>query len=247
MNIFKNIFSKKEELPLIDFSSIRCDIHSHLVPGIDDGSQTMEDTIRLIKVQYDLGIRKFITTPHIMSDFYKNTPEIILPGVEEIRNVLAQENLDVEIYGAAEYYFDEVFVRRIETEKLMTFGDNYLLFEISFINCPDNLKDTIFKMQLQGYKPILAHPERYPFFYNHFEEYRNIRDSGVLLQININSLGGYYGGDAKSIAEKLIDNKMVDLIGSDMHHMRHAECFQRVPKEKYFRKLLEFDLLNRRI
>ena len=247
MNLFKNIFGKREELPPVDFSSVRCDIHSHLVPGIDDGSQTMEDTIKLIKEQYALGIRKFITTPHIMSDFYKNTPEIILPGVDEIRNVLKQENIDVEIYGAAEYYFDEVFVKRIETEKLLTFGDNYLLFEISFINCPDNLKDAIFKMQLQGYKPIMAHPERYPFFYNNFDEYRNIRDSGVLLQININSIAGYYGADAKAIAEKLIDHNLVDLIGSDMHHMRHAESLHRVTREKYFRKVLEFDLLNRKM
>jgi tyrosine-protein phosphatase YwqE len=100
-------------------------------------------------------------------------------------------------------------------------------------------------MQTNGYKPILAHPERYPFYYKHFDEYKRIRDSGVLLQINFNSLAGYYGIEAKKIAEQLIDEKMVDLIGSDMHHSRHAHCMRKVCSEKYFYKVAEMNLLNK--
>ena len=101
MNIFKNIF-KKEQQPGIDFTSIGTDIHSHLIPGIDDGAKTMEETLTLIKAQYDLGIRKFVTTPHIMSDYFKNTPEIILGGLAEVKKVLLQEKIAVEISAAAE-------------------------------------------------------------------------------------------------------------------------------------------------
>lgn len=246
MNIFKNIF-KKEELPPIDFTAIGTDVHSHLIPGIDDGAKTMDESIELIREQYALGIRKFITTPHIMSDYFKNTPEIILGGLEEVRSVLKVEKIDVEISAAAEYYIDDGFVRKLEREKLLTFGDNYLLVEISYINCPDNLKDVIFNIQLNHYKVILAHPERYPYWYKKFDEYKQLRDSGVLLQINFNSLSGYYGDGAKMIAEKLIDNDMVDLIGSDMHHTKHVEAMKRVCKEKYFRKVVEMNLLNKHL
>lgn len=246
MNIFKNLF-KKEELPPIDFSAIGTDIHSHLIPGIDDGAKTMEDTLTLIRAQYDLGIRKFVTTPHIMSDYYKNTPEIILGGLEEVKKVLVQEKIDIQISAAAEYYIDDGFVRKLESEKLLTFGDNYLLIEVSYINCPDNIREIIFNIQVHGYKVILAHPERYPYWYKKFDEYKQFRDSGVLLQININSLSGYYGAGAKMIAEKLIDNEMVDLIGSDMHNTKHVEAMRRVCHEKYFRKIVEMNLLNKHI
>lgn len=247
MGLFKNIFGKKEIVPVSDFSSIKTDIHSHLIPGIDDGAKTMDDSIELIRAQYALGIRNFITTPHIMSDFFKNTPEIIIGGLNELRLVLKQENIDVQIDAAAEYYMDEGFVRKLDSEPLLTFGDNYLLFEISYINAPENLRDIIFRIQSNGYKPILAHPERYPFYYNRFDEYKKIRDLDVKLQLNINSLSGYYGADAKRIAEKLIDANLIDLIGSDMHHQRHAAAMRMVCNEKYFSKVASMDLLNKTI
>ncbi len=246
MKIFKNIF-KKEQLSGIDFTSIGTDIHSHLIPGIDDGAKTMQDTLELIKAQYNLGIRKFITTPHIMSDYYKNTPEIILGGLAEVKKMLVSEKIDVEISAAAEYYIDDGFIQKLEAGPLLTFGDNHLLIEVSYINCPDNIHEIIFQTQLQQYKVILAHPERYPYWYKKFDEYQKFRDHGVLLQININSLAGYYGAGAKMIAEKLIDNNMVDLIGSDMHHTKHAEAMKRACNEKYFRKVLDMNLLNRHI
>lgn len=247
MGLFSNIFKKAEPKAVIDFTSIKTDIHSHLIPGIDDGAKTIEDSLALIKVQYDLGIRHFITTPHIMYDFYRNTPEIILGGLAELRTMLAVENLDVTINAAAEYYIDEGFLPKMENEKLLTLGDNYLLFEISYINPPENLNDIVFAMQSNGYKPILAHPERYPFYYQHFDMYKRIRDTGVLLQLNFNSLAGYYGGDARHVAEKLIDEKLIDLIGSDMHHMRHAHCMQKVCSENYFHKVAALNLLNKTI
>ena len=247
LSLFKKIFGKGEQLPAVDFSSIGTDLHSHLIPGIDDGAKTMDETLSLIRAQYDLGIRKFITTPHIMSDYFRNTPEIILGGLEEVRKVLKQENIDVEINAAAEYYIDDGFVKKLENEKLLTFGNNHLLVEISYINCPDNLREIIFNIQLHQYKVVLAHPERYPYWYKKFDEYRHLHDSGVLLQININSLTGYYGDGAKMIAEKLIDNNMVDAIGSDMHNQKHVDAMRRVCKEKYFHKILDKNLLNRQL
>ena len=247
--MFKSIFGsfKKEELTTPDYSIVGVDMHSHLIPGIDDGAKTVEDSIALIKELKGMGFKKFYTTPHIMSDYFRNTPEIITDGLEIVRDAIKQEGLDVEINAAAEYYIDDGFVNKLESEKLLTIGDNYLLFEISYINCPENIDDIIFKMQVQGYKPILAHPERYPFWYTNFDRYRAFRDQGVLLQMNINSLSGYYGYEAKKIGEKLVDNDMVDLVGTDCHHMKHIDGLKRGLKDKWLKKLMQTNLLNKHL
>lgn len=248
--MFKSLFGKfssKPEEPPIDFSSVKTDMHSHLIPGIDDGAKTIEDSITLIRELHNLGFTNLYTTPHIMSDYFRNTPEIILEGLEKVRAAIAAENIPVTINAAAEYYLDDGFVKKLETEKLLTIGKNFLLFEISYINPTDNLMEVIFRMQVLGYKPILAHPERYPFWYHNFDQYKALRDSGVLLQINTNSLSGYYGLEAKKTAEKLIDNEMVDLIGTDLHHMNHIQALKKATKEKYLRKVNEFNLINRHL
>ena len=246
--MLKSLFSKFQSKPqAIDFSSLVTDMHSHLLPGIDDGAKTIEDSIHLIRSLNELGFKKIITTPHIMSDYYKNTPEIIHKGLDEVRVALKREKIPVSISAAAEYYVDDGFVKKLETEKLLTFGDNYLLFEISYINCPENINEIIFRMQVLGYKPIMAHPERYPFWYSNFDQYKHFRDNGVLLQVNTNSLGGYYGYEAKKIAEKLIDNEMVDLLGTDTHHLKHIQGLQKCTTEKYLHKVVEFNLLNKHL
>src|ERR1700733_4640137 len=146
--MFKSFFSRfsKEDVPTVDFSAVKTDMHSHLIPGIDDGAKTMEDSIVLVRKLYELGYRKLITTPHIMSDYFRNTPEIINSGLEQLRGAIKNENIEIEIQAAAEYYLDDGFLHKLENEKLLTFGNNYLLFEISYINCPDNLKEIIFRM-----------------------------------------------------------------------------------------------------
>ncbi len=247
--MFKSLFNKfsKPALPAVDYSAVKTDFHSHLIPGIDDGAKTIEDSIALVKKLYGLGYRKLITTPHIMSDYFRNTPAIIHAGLETVREAVKNENIPVEINAAAEYYLDDGFMHIIEQERLLTFGEKYLLFEISYINCPDNLKDMIFRMQVLGYKPVLAHPERYPFWFFKMDAYKELKDNGVLLQINVNSLSGYYGIEAKKTAEKLIDLELVDAIGTDMHHLNHADALLRNTKEKYFRKLLELNLLNKHL
>jgi protein-tyrosine phosphatase len=243
----RTIFSGKPEKVMADLSQVGVDMHSHLIPGIDDGAKTLDDSIELIKFMHGLGYHKLITTPHIMSDYFRNTPEIILSGLEAVREALKQHEIPVEIQAAAEYYIDDGFIRKLEEEKLLTIGDNYLLVEVSYINPPDNIREILFRAQVLGYKPILAHPERYPFWYRSMNEYQSFRDMGVMLQINLNSLSGYYGPDAKRIAEKLIDHQMVDVLGSDLHHLKHAASLERTLYEKYLPKVLDGYLLNREL
>ncbi len=244
---FFNLFSSKKEDSSIetDFTSIGTDMHSHLIPGIDDGAKTLEDSIELIRFLHAKGYSKIITTPHIMSDYFRNTPEIILSGLEEVRAAVKENNIPVTIDAAAEYYIDDGFIRKLEEEKLLTLGDNYLLMEVSYINPPENIKEVFFRAQILGYKPILAHPERYPFWYRNLDEYKHFYDMGVVLQLNLNSLCGYYGPEAKKIGEKLIDMQIIGAIGSDMHHIKHAMALDKVTREKYLQKVFELPLINR--
>ncbi|MBK6444672.1 MAG: capsular biosynthesis protein [Bacteroidetes bacterium] len=229
---------------LTDLSVIVTDIHSHLIPGIDDGVKDLDESLAMIRGFSALGYQKLVTTPHIMSDFYKNTPEIILGGLERVQEAIQKAGIPITIDAAAEYYLDEVLLKKIQTEKLLTIGGKYLLFEISYVNPPDNLYNVIFEMNVKGYKPILAHPERYPFYYTKFEEYYRIKEAGALFQLNTNSLVGYYGAGAKKIAERMVDEKMIDFIGSDLHGERHLDALQKTVKEKYLAKLISQGVLN---
>ncbi len=231
-------FSKKKielELDPLDFSVLKTDIHSHFIPGIDDGSPDMETTISLIKEMQGLGFKKVITTPHVMSDFYKNSSDIILKGLTDIRAELKVQNINMKIEAAAEYYIDYDFEQKIGKEKFLTFGDNYILVELSFMEAPKNLYDIIFKLQLEGYKVVLAHPERYAFFtMDHYEELVN---RGVLLQINWLSVIGYYSPQIEQKTKDLIAADIVSFIGSDCHNMNHAELYKKCQTKKAWHDL----------
>ena len=168
-----------------------------------------------------LGYKKVITTPHVMSDFYRNTPETILGGLEKVKAALVEHNIDIEIEAAAEYYLDADLEEKINNKEVLTFGDNYLLFELPFISEPAITNNVIFQMQTAGYRPILAHPERYSFWHNNWEKYESLFDKGIILQLNINSLTGAYGPEVQKISERLIDADMIGLLGSDCHNLRH--------------------------
>jgi tyrosine-protein phosphatase YwqE len=247
MGLLSNIFGKRDSAqyaPVTDYSAFRTDMHSHLIPAIDDGSQSLEESLTLIKKFAELGFRKLITTPHIMSDAYRNTPEIIRSGLDKLRNAAQAENLAVELDAAAEYYADEGFVKLIRQKNLLTINGKYVLFEVSYMNAPDNIYQIVFDIQVAGFVPILAHPERYPFWYPRFEEYHKLRESGVLFQLNSNSLSGYYGPDAKKIGERMINEDMIEFLGSDLHGLRHIEALRRTLKEKSLWKLAAKGTMN---
>jgi protein-tyrosine phosphatase len=231
-------FKKKKQLNEITFNydSIMVDMHSHVLPGIDDGAQTPQDSIVLIRKMMELGIKKIIATPHVMIDFYRNTPETIADALALLKAEMVKENISIPIETAAEHYFDETFEARIDEGKLMTMGDNYVLFEFSFINKPPNAIPILQKLNDLGYKPILAHPERYP--YMDLEQYKQLQGWGCSMQLNTISLTGYYGREVKKLAEMLVDNNMIDFISSDMHHEKHAMALKDALRTTYIEKLL---------
>jgi tyrosine-protein phosphatase YwqE len=248
MNLFGSLFSRKSKepdySPVHDFSSVLVDIHSHLIPGIDDGVKDLEESMRMIRGFAELGFKKLVTTPHVMSDYFKNTPAIILEGLEKVRYAIKQEGLDIILEAAAEYYLDEMFPDKYKDGKALCIGNNILLFEISYINPPDNVYGIIFDLQVNKYQPLLAHPERYNYWNEKFDEYVKLKEAGALFQLNINSLTGYYGEASKKTAERLIDAGMIDFIGSDLHGQRHLDALKKVVHEKYFWKLMDKGVRN---
>jgi tyrosine-protein phosphatase YwqE len=235
-------FFKKTSEPIM-LSKLGTDIHSHLLPGIDDGAQTLDHSIAMIQKFVDLGFKKLITTPHIMSDAYPNTPETINNALNEVRNELSRLQIPIEIEAAAEYYNDEFFFNLIDSEPLLTFMEKYVLFEFSFHQAPMHTNELIFKLQGKNYKPVLAHYERYNFYHS-TKEAEEFREKGVLIQMNINSLTGHYGPKAQKIAESLVENKLVDVLGTDCHRIEHLMMMEKNLSKPYFHKMLDLDLLN---
>jgi protein-tyrosine phosphatase len=239
MSIFSNLFRKSQLGEPIDLSLIGIDMHSHFIPGIDDGAKTMKDSIELLRSMEELGYKKVITTPHVMGDFFRNTTAIITTGLEQVRNAAKAEGLKIEIEAAAEYYYDYDLEGKIRSERLLTFGMDYFLFEVSYMNAPDNLDAFIFLLQTNGYKPVLAHPERYPFWYSkNLEHFERLKDKGVHFQLNINALTGHYSAGAKKVAEQMIEKGWYEFLGSDCHHPGHIELMKKARNENALQQLI---------
>jgi protein-tyrosine phosphatase len=220
MSFLKRIFggAPEESAP---FAKLKADIHSHLIPGIDDGAESLEESMTMVRALHALGYRKLITTPHVMSDAYRNTPEIINKGLAVLQQAVAAEGLDIVIEAAAEYYLDEVFAQTLSTRELLSFGGShkYLLFETSYVSSPMVMNDVVFELQTAGYKPVLAHPERYQYLWNGdaVEDVRTLRSRGLLIQVNLTSFGGRNSKRAATIARDLAHENLIDFIGTDLH------------------------------
>lgn len=235
INLFKNLLNNSKKLN----NNYFVDIHSHLIPGIDDGAKTMDDSIELIKSLQELGFKKLITTPHIMSHRFPNSSQLILSGLDALKAELKERRIDIEIDAAAEYYLDEHFIELLEKKDILTFGDNYLLFESAYGLKPQNYESIVFDIQVAGYKPVLAHPERYLFMHRDFKIYEVLKEQGVYFQINLNSLSGYYSRDVQKIANKLVDKGWIDFIGSDTHHTTHIKHFSKNFNSKRVDKIFQ--------
>lgn len=217
-----SFFKKKQPAFSGDLSILHTDMHSHIIPGIDDGSPDVETSIMLIKGLMDLGYKKFIATPHVMIDLYPNNRYTITTACNKLNEELKRQNIDIEVKAAAEYFLDEHFDSLLEKkEPLLTIKDNMVLVEFSFASAPLDYKQKIFEIQMNGYKPILAHPERYSYFHNKPEIYDELRHVGCYFQINLLSLCGYYGRSVAQAAERLIKKQQVELFGTDLHHEKH--------------------------
>jgi protein-tyrosine phosphatase len=235
-------FKKKEEP--VWMPAFTADVHSHLLPGIDDGVKTLEEAEQVILKLKSLGFTRLITSPHV-HELYRNSTETIQQKLSLLQDHLQQKNIDITISAIAEYNLDEWLMQQVENKtKLLTFSQNHLLFETNFFSEPLTLNDFIFKITTLGYKPVMAHPERYMYLLSNKERIEDLLSRGVLLQVNTMSLAGLYGPEVEKLARFLIDQKFVHMLGSDCHNLQHAEVLKRAQKTKYYTKALSLPLLN---
>jgi tyrosine-protein phosphatase YwqE len=220
------------------------DIHAHLLPGIDDGAKTIEDSIELMTGMQALGIEQFIATPHVMTAVWENTRSGIEANFESTINQLVAANQQFSLRPAAEYLLDGTFLELMHKEPLLTLKDNYVLVEMSYLSAPIQLYDIIFEIQLEGYKPVLAHPERYLFYHQNTREYHKLKQQGCLFQLNLLATVGYYGAHVTQAAETILQKGMYDFVGTDVHHQNHLKGLSQRIKTKGLENLKEAMLNN---
>ncbi|MEO5684479.1 MAG: CpsB/CapC family capsule biosynthesis tyrosine phosphatase [Chitinophagaceae bacterium] len=219
-----SIFKRKYPSVPPNFSGLKTDMHSHLLPGIDDGSADRDMSIELKKGLEDLGYSQFVATPHIMWDMYKNTTATIDTALKNLQGV---DSAHTNIRAAAEYYMDDYFDGQLKAEQpLLTISGKKVLVEFSFIAAPIDLKEQLFNLQIKGYEPVLAHPERYAYFAGHKTVFDDFKSMGCLFQLNLLSLAGYYGRVPQELAHWLISKNYIDFVGTDLHHHRHLHTLR---------------------
>ncbi len=214
-----HFFSRKTFL--IDYLEGFIDIHNHILPGIDDGAKTVEESVELIKTFFQFGVKNFIATPHIMNNYYPNTPETINNALILLKNELLKNGMkDVSIQASAEHMIDDNFEAILRREEIMPMRLDYLLVEMSYLQPPINFDEAIITTVSNQFYPILAHPERYKFLYNRMRNYYKYKEQGILFQMNLLSLAGFYGNEVSKIAFKLLEKDLVDFVASDVHNLR---------------------------
>jgi len=233
-------FFKSKKTTILDILPANfVDIHSHLLPRIDDGASTMEESIELLKKMQSFGIENFITTPHIMEGVWENTPITIENALSSLQKELEKNDLsNIKIKASAEYMLDQNFNELLSAKKLLTLKDNYILVEMSYLSPPVNLFETLFAIQIAGYRPVLAHPERYNSYHSNYLVYEKLKEAGCLFQLNLLSLSNYYGKEVQFAALKLLKNNMYDFVGTDTHHLRHLNALKSITDKKVL-KLVE--------
>ena len=214
-------FFRRTPDPIKDFSRLKVDMHAHWLPGLDDGAQSMDDSLLLIRELHGMGYEKLIATPHVMADLYPNSSATIRERLEDVREAVRKANIPVELDTAAEYLMDEGFQERLNAGDLLTLPGKRVLVEYSFVSPPPNRDRLFFELVAKGYTPVLAHPERYRYLHHKADELRRLVERGGTLQVNLLSLSGYYGNSIRKAALELIDGGLVGLLGTDAHHDRH--------------------------
>jgi protein-tyrosine phosphatase len=239
------LFKSKPIQSLNSYFPFYTDIHSHILPGIDDGSPDIATSLSLIEGLMKLGVKSSVATPHIIGDIYRNDRDTINNALEKLRAALAENNIDFKVNAAAEYMLDAYFLELLHDKSpLLTLKDNLVLTEFSYSEKPYNAEQMVFALITGGYRPVLAHPERYAYFHNDHKQYDHLKDLGFLLQVNLLSLTGYYGKPAAKAAAYILKNGLASFTGTDLHHERHMQALHHPANLELFRQAFAGKILN---
>lgn len=190
------------------------DTHSHLLPGVDDGVQTEEESLKALQVLKMMGINCIWLTPHVMDVMPANYKESFKKA---FTSLLSKKTKDIKIQLAAEYMIDANFYTHLE-QGLLTYSDRKVLVETSYAAPPFNLEEMLYELNLEGYTPVIAHPERYNYMSDNF--YHQMKKKGYLFQMNLLSITGYYGRTAAKKTAYFLKKGYYDFVGSDIHNLK---------------------------
>jgi protein-tyrosine phosphatase len=240
-----SIFKKKSTIPPSGYFPITTDIHSHILPGIDDGSPDVETSLALIDGLIKLGVKSSIATPHIIGDLYRNNAETIGNALQKITTALTEKQIDFKVNAASEYMLDAYFLDLLANKiPLLTLKENLVLTEFSYADRPQHVEQMIFSIITEGYQPILAHPERYAYYHNDYKQYQHLKDLGFQLQVNLLSLTGYYGKPVAKAAAYIIKNDLASFTATDLHHHRHMQALQHPTNQQIFAAVFKGKMMN---
>jgi tyrosine-protein phosphatase YwqE len=227
-------FFKRHKTTVLDILPTNfTEIHCHLLPGIDDGAKSLEEAAALVNRFEKIGAGTIICTPHVMESVWENTAETITQKLNELEAYLqTQGTQNITLRAAAEYMLDSQFEQLLKSEKLLTLKDPYILVELSYFSAPINLFELLFSIQVAGYIPVLAHPERYNYFHHNMDIYRKLKDAGCLFQLNLLSLSNYYGPKVQATALQLLKQNLIDFAGTDTHGNRHLDALAKITNPK---------------
>jgi len=231
--------------PTLPKYPLTVDVHTHILPKLDDGASNIEQSIAIIRGLHALGYKKIIATPHVMNGFYNNSSEEILQSLQLLKTILRRHNIPVELEASAEYYLEEELFNLLDRREVLPFGGSkkYLLFEASFVIKPSSLIESALRIKQAGYIPVLAHPERY-INLNNIETLNRLLFNGILFQVNIGSLTGYYSKQAQEIAETLVRKNMVAFFGSNCHNEEQLKSIKSAFELPYFQTAAKQNSLN---
>ena len=228
-----NFFKKKKDLKLF-YST---DIHNHILPGVDHGAQSIENGIELLQAQMKMGISRFILTPHITKSTFENSPDTIIPAFNTFKEAVEKAGIDVELAISAEYRLDELSLEQIFKGKVIPMSNEHILIENAYQQERIDLDKILFDIQLKNLTPIMAHPERFPYYAQKKERFTQLHNAGALFQVNIMSFTGYFGRTAKHSAEWLLENNLIDFLGSDIHNLQNADIIKEFIQSKDYKKI----------
>lgn len=194
------------------------DAHCHILPGIDDGPTNDRGALAIARLLLEMGVRRVVATPHVISDVFPNSTATISEAAEQVRGLLGNSGLDLQVITGAEYYAEPELLERIASRDLLSFGEErYVLFEAPVERAPMLLEEAIFSLKSAGYTPLLAHAERYRFLQTDGDTVRRLRELGVRFQVNHPSFLLPKTSRRGEMARRLYIKGLVDMLGTDMH------------------------------
>lgn len=233
-NIF-NFSRKPDKLPFYT------DIHCHVIPGVDDGSNSVEKSLHLLDHMHQWGINRVFASPHSTQDTFENTPQSLQKPFKELSDAIAANGPDIELHLHMEYRLDQFFIKQFENDNLLCLPGKHLLVENSYSTEPYGLEQLLFNIRNKGYRPIMAHPERYLYYSrNHRYRYEELHEFGLFFQVNLLSLAGHYGKLERETALYMLEHNLVQFIGTDIHRNGHIESIERYMKSRHYKNDLKY-------